>query len=119
MPARLDTVHALARLRHCRGWKDALADSFAFSRVAPYFWRIRPLFTVIRPTHAEVVIPQRRGVKDLLRMVHSIVLCNGLEAGLGSTAEASIPSDNLWIPEGIEVSHTAKATTDITCIAEY
>ena len=35
-----------------------------------------------------------------------------------SLAEASIPRDKRWIPKGMEVSYTAKATSDITCIAE-
>jgi acyl-coenzyme A thioesterase PaaI-like protein len=92
--------------------------SFAFSQVAPYFWTIRPRFTVIEPNHAEVVIPKRRGVKNHIGTVHAIALCNGLEAAMGVLAEASIPSDKRWIPKGMEVSYTAKATTDITCIAE-
>ena len=37
---------------------------------------------------------------------------------MGVLAEASVPSDKRWIPKGMEVSYTAKATTDITCIAE-
>ena len=37
---------------------------------------------------------------------------------MGVLAEASIPSDKRWIPKGMEVSYTAKATSDITCIAE-
>jgi acyl-coenzyme A thioesterase PaaI-like protein len=92
--------------------------SFAFSQVAPYFWSIRPRFTVIEPNHAEVVIPKRRGVQDHLGTVHAIALCNGLEAAMGVLAEASIPAHKRWIPKGMEVSYTAKATSDITCIAE-
>src|SRR5690349_15874330 len=92
--------------------------SFAFAQVAPYFWTIRPRFTVVRPNRAEVVIPKRRGVKNHIGTVHAIALCNGLEAAMGVLAEASIPSDKRWIPKGMEVSYTAKATTDITCIAE-
>jgi acyl-coenzyme A thioesterase PaaI-like protein len=92
--------------------------SFAFSQVAPYFWTIRPRFTVIKPNHAEVVIPKRRGVKNHIGTVHAIALCNGLEAAMGVLAEATIPKDKRWIPKGMEVSYTAKATTDITCIAE-
>ena len=33
-------------------------------------------------------------------------------------AEASIPAHRRWIPKGMEVSYTAKAASDITCIAE-
>jgi acyl-coenzyme A thioesterase PaaI-like protein len=92
--------------------------SFAFSQVAPYFWSIRPRFTVIEPNHAEVVIPKRRGVQNHIGTVHAIALCNGLEAAMGVLAEASVPRHKRWIPKGMEVSYTAKATTDITCIAE-
>lgn len=92
--------------------------SFAFSQVAPYFWTIRPRFTVIQPNRAEVVIRKRRGVQNHIGTVHAIALCNGLEAAMGALAEATIPSNKRWIPKGMDISYTAKATTDITCIAE-
>jgi len=84
----------------------------------PYFATIRPRFTEIRPNRAELVIPKRRGVHNHLKTVHAIALCNGLEAAMGALAEATIPADKRWIPKGMEVSYTAKATSDITCIAE-
>jgi len=91
---------------------------FAFSQVAPYFWTIRPRFTVIEPNHAEVVIRKRRGVQNHIGTVHAIALCNGLEAAMGVLAEATIPAGKRWIPKGMDISYTAKATSDITCIAE-
>ena len=92
--------------------------SIAFAQKAPYFATIRPRFVEIRPNRAELVIPKRRGVHNHLGTVHAIALCNGLEAAMGALAEASIPSEKRWIPKGMDVSYTAKATTDITCIAE-
>ena len=92
--------------------------SFAFSQVAPYFWSIRPRFTVIEPNHAELVIRKRRGVHNHIKTVHAIALCNGLEAAMGALAESTIPRDRRWIPQGMEVAYTAKADSDITCIAE-
>ena len=96
---------------------DRLFD-FAFSQVAPYFWTIRPHFTVIEPNHAEVVIKKRRGVQNHLGTVHAIALCNGLEAAMGVLAEATIPPGKRWIPKGMDISYTAKATSDITCHAD-
>ena len=90
----------------------------AFAQMAPYFFSVRPHFTVIEPNRAEVVIRKRRGVQNHIGTVHAIALCNGLEAAMGALAEASIPRDKRWIPKGMEVAYTAKATTDITCIAE-
>ena len=92
--------------------------SFAFSQKAPYFSSIRPRFIVIEPNHAELVIPDRRRVHNHLGTVHAIALCNGLEAAMGALAESTIPKNKRWIPKGMEVSYTAKATSDITCIAE-
>lgn len=92
--------------------------SIAFSQKAPYFATIRPRFTVIEPNHAELVIRKRRGVHNHIGTVHAIALCNGLEAAMGALAEASIPRGRRWIPKGMEVAYTAKADSDITCIAE-
>jgi uncharacterized protein DUF4442 len=96
----------------------ARAFSLAFSQKAPYFFSIRPRFTVIEPNHAELVIPDRRGVHNHLGTVHAIALCNGLEAAMGALAEATIPADKRWIPKGMTVAYPAKASGDITCIAE-
>jgi acyl-coenzyme A thioesterase PaaI-like protein len=92
--------------------------SIAFSRKAPYFASIRPRFTVIEPDRAELVIPKRRRVHNHLGTVHAIALCNGLEAAMGALAESTIPRDRRWIPKGMEVAYTAKADSDVTCIAE-
>ncbi|WP_210438851.1 hotdog fold domain-containing protein [Nocardioides xinjiangensis] len=92
--------------------------SLAFSQKAPYFASIRPRFTVVEPNRAELVVRKRRAVQNHLGTVHAIALCNGLEAAMGALAEASIPRERRWIPKGMEVAYTAKATTDITCIAE-
>ena len=37
---------------------------------------------------------------------------------MGALAEATVPRDQRWIPKGMDVSYTAKAVSDITCIAE-
>src|SRR6476659_8772049 len=94
------------------------AFSLALALKAPYFSSVRPRFTVIEPNHAELVVPDRRRVHNHLGTVHAIALCNGLEAAMGALAEASIPKDRRWIPKGMAVSYPAKATSDITCIAE-
>ena len=92
--------------------------SMAFSRKAPYFGSVHPLFIDLRPNYAELVIKKRRGVQNHIGTVHAIALCNGLEAAMGALAEASIPRDKRWIPKGMEVEYTAKADTDVRCIAE-
>lgn len=92
--------------------------SLLFSQKAPYFATIHPRFQEIRPNYAELVIPKRRAVHNHIKTVHAIALCNGLEAAMGALAEVTIPADKRWIPKGMDISYTAKATSDITCIAE-
>lgn len=92
--------------------------SVLFAQKAPYFASIRPRFLTIEPNRAELLIPKRRRVHNHLGTVHAIALCNGLEAAMGALAEATIPADKRWIPKGMEVAYTAKATSDIVCIAE-
>jgi acyl-coenzyme A thioesterase PaaI-like protein len=92
--------------------------SAAFSRKAPYFATIKPRFIDLRPNYAELVIPKRKAVHNHIGTVHAIALCNGLEAAMGALAEVSIPKDRRWIPKGMEVSYTAKADSDVRCIAE-
>ena len=96
----------------------ARAFSFAFAQKAPYFATIRPRFTVVEPNRAELVIHKRRRVHNHIGTVHAIALCNGLEAAMGALAESTIPRGMRWIPKGMEVAYTAKADSDITCIAE-
>lgn len=89
-----------------------------FALKAPYFGTVRPRFTELRPNYAELVIRKRRRVQNHIGTVHVIAICNGLEAAMGALAEVTIPANKRWIPKGMEVSYTAKATSDITCIAE-
>lgn len=97
----------------------ARAFSLVFAQKAPHFATIRPRFTVLTPNHhVELVIPKRRRVHNHLGTVPAIALCNGLEAAMGALAEATIPAEWRWIPKGMGVAYTAKATSDITCVAE-
>jgi acyl-coenzyme A thioesterase PaaI-like protein len=92
--------------------------SIAFARKAPYFATVRPRFVELRPDYAELVVPKRRAVHNHIGTLHAIALCNGLEAAMGALAEASIPPGKRWIPKGMEVAYTAKADSDVTCVAE-
>jgi len=92
--------------------------SLAFARKAPYFASVRPTFIELRPNYAELEIKKRRSVHNHIGTLHAIALCNGLEAAMGALAEVTIPTGKRWIPKGMEVSYTAKADSDVRCIAE-
>jgi acyl-coenzyme A thioesterase PaaI-like protein len=113
MPSVLDLWNKLSGLP-----QGKRVFSVAFSRKAPYFATVRPRFTKLRPHYAELVVPKRRAVHNHIGTLHAIALCNGLEAAMGALAEVTIPGDQRWIPKGMDISYTAKATSDVTCIAE-
>lgn len=92
--------------------------SFAITRAAPYFATVKPRFAVVQPHYAELVVPKRRAVQNHLGTVHAIALCNGLEGVAAALAEMTVPSGKRWIPRGMEVAYSARASSDIRCIAE-
>ncbi|MFV0452498.1 MAG: hotdog fold domain-containing protein [Propioniciclava sp.] len=104
------------RLRRLPGGRRAFSRTFA--RRAPYFTTVSPRFTRLEPHRATLVIPNRKALTNHLGTLHVIAICNGLEACMGALAEATIDADLRWIPQGMEVSYTAKADSDVTCHAE-
>lgn len=92
--------------------------SAVFARKAPYFGTIRPLIHELRPDFCEVRFKKRRAVENHIGTVHVIAICNALEAAMGAMAEASIPAHLRWLPKGMDVRYTAKATGDIRATAE-
>ena len=94
------------------------AFSFAFALKAPYFLTIAPTMLELRPNHASVSIRKWWGVHNHVGIVHAIAVANGLEMAMGALAEATLPAHLRWIPKGMEVAYTAKADSDVTCIAE-
>lgn len=92
--------------------------SIIVSRMAPYFGTIKPLITELRPNRCACLIKKRHAVQNHINTVHVIAICNGLEMAMGVMAEASIPKHLRWIPKGMSLDYTAKAGSDILCVAE-
>lgn len=85
---------------------------------APYFKSISPCVTILEPGLCEVTFKKTKKVQNHIGTVHVIAICNGLEMAMGFMAEASIPKHLRWIPKGMDVNYTAKAGTDMRCVAE-
>jgi acyl-coenzyme A thioesterase PaaI-like protein len=113
MPSVLGLYRSLARLP-----KGRTVFSVVFARKAPYFRSIRPRFRDVRPNRAELVVADRKRVRNHIGTVHVIAICNGLEAAMGALAEATVPAGKRWIPKGMRVEYVGKATSDIVCVAE-
>ncbi|TQV77248.1 DUF4442 domain-containing protein [Aliikangiella marina] len=92
--------------------------SIIVCRTAPYFGTIKPLITHLEANHCECQISKRKRVHNHINTVHVIAICNGLEMAMGVMAEATVPKHLRWIPKGMSVEYTAKAGTDIRCVAK-
>lgn len=87
------------------------------ARRAPYFRSISPHIVTLTSGSCEVLVKKAKPVLNHIGTVHVIAIINGLEMAMGVMAEASIPIGLRWIPKGMTVEYTAKAATDIRCLA--
>lgn len=92
--------------------------AWVFSRKAPYFGSIKPQVEFLQANRCVVLLRKRRAVQNHIGTVHVIAICNALEMAMGAAAEAGIPPHLRWIPKGMKVDYTAKASSDIRAIAE-
>lgn len=88
-----------------------------FARKAPYFSTISPYIAELRPNFCEVHFKKRKSVENHIGTVHVIAIANALEVAMGACAEASIPSNLRWIPQGMNLKYTAKANSNIVATA--
>jgi acyl-coenzyme A thioesterase PaaI-like protein len=87
--------------------------SRVFSHKAPYFATIGARFTELRPNFCEVYLRKRRKVQNHIKTVHVIAISNAMEMAMGALAESTIPAHLRWIPKGMTLAYTAKATSDL------
>ncbi|PKL96281.1 MAG: thioesterase [Gammaproteobacteria bacterium HGW-Gammaproteobacteria-8] len=92
--------------------------AWMFSRKAPYFGSIRPQIESLQANRCVILLRKRRRVQNHIGTVHVITICNALEMAMGAAAEAGIPPQLRWIPKGMQVDYTARASSDIRAIAE-
>jgi acyl-coenzyme A thioesterase PaaI-like protein len=92
--------------------------SMMVGRIAPYFSTINPKISDLVPNKCTCMIKKQKKVFNHIKTVHVIAICNGLEMAMGVMAEASIPKNLRWIPKGMSLDYTAKAGSDIRCVAK-
>lgn len=86
--------------------------------MAPYFGSIKPTFTVVQPGRVELRFRNRRAVRNHLKSVHAIAMCNAAELAGGVCLDVSLHGDFRWIPVGMTVKYLKIARTDLIAICE-
>jgi len=86
--------------------------------VAPYFSTIKPVFRVLQPGHVELTFKNRRAVRNHIKSVHAIAMCNAAELAGGTCLDVSLHGDFRWIPVGMEVKYLKIAKTDLRAVCK-
>ena len=87
-------------------------------RIAPYTGSIGATIVELRPGFAQVVMPDRRAVRNHLQSVHAAALANLAECAGNMALAYSLPDDARFIVTGLEIEYTKKARGPITALAE-
>jgi acyl-coenzyme A thioesterase PaaI-like protein len=87
-------------------------------RMAPYSGSIGAVVTTLRVGHAEVVLHDRKAVRNHLDCLHAIALANLAELAGNVALAYSLPDDGRFIVSGMEISYLKKARGTITAIGE-
>lgn len=86
--------------------------------VAPYFGTIKPRFTVLEPGRVVLTVRNRRAVRNHLKSVHAIAMCNAAELAAGVCLDVSLHDDFRWIPVGMQVQYLKMAKTNLTATCQ-
>jgi acyl-coenzyme A thioesterase PaaI-like protein len=87
-------------------------------RMAPYTGTIHASVQVLRVGHAEVVMADRKAVRNHLDCVHAIALANLAELAGNVALFYSMPDDARFIVSGMQIDYLKKARGTITAIGE-
>jgi acyl-coenzyme A thioesterase PaaI-like protein len=87
-------------------------------QMAPYTGTIHAAVTVLRAGYAEVVMQDRRTVRNHLDCVHAVALANLAELAGNVALAYSLPDDGRFIVSGLEIEYVKKARGAITATGE-
>jgi acyl-coenzyme A thioesterase PaaI-like protein len=87
-------------------------------QMAPYTGSIHGHVMALREGHAEVVMQDRRGIRNHLDCVHAVALVNLAELAGNVALAYSLPDDARFIVSGLEIEYVKKARGAITAVGE-
>lgn len=88
------------------------------TKLVPYTGSIGARVLHVSPGHAEILLPDRRAVRNHLGCVHAIALANLAEYAGNLAFAFGMPDDARFIVAGMSLEYKKKARGDITGVGE-
>ncbi len=110
-------LHLWERLGSKPGGKWLFSKLMA--RMVPYTGTARPNVTTLRPGRAEVVLTDRRGVRNHLGSIHAVALVNIGEFASGLALITALPSNWRAIVTELTAEYLKKARGRLTALSEF
>jgi acyl-coenzyme A thioesterase PaaI-like protein len=96
--------------------------SRVFSRLvgeaAPYTGTVRAQVVELRAGYCRTMLPDRHRVRNHLRSIHAIALCNLAELTANAAVAYSLPDDGRFIVSGLSIEYVKKARGTIVAECE-
>jgi acyl-coenzyme A thioesterase PaaI-like protein len=115
--SRHNVIRAFWDRAHAVPGGKALFSRF-IGMAAPYTGSIDAKVEVLRSGHAEVVMQDRRGLRNHLKSVHAIALTNLAELTGNIALAYSLPDDARFIVAGLSIDYVKKARGPIRGVCD-
>lgn len=88
--------------------------SYLAGRYVPYTGSIKAMVDVLEPGYAEIIMKERKKLRNHLNSIHAIALANLAEYAGNLALLAGLPDDARFIVKGFEIEYVKKARGIIT-----
>lgn len=83
--------------------------SYLAGKYVPYTGSIKAKVDVLKPGYAEILMKDRKGLRNHLNSIHAIALANLAEYAGNLALLAGLPDDARFIVKGFEIEYVKKA----------
>lgn len=84
----------------------------------PYTGTVKPKIIKLSDGFAQLLLKDRRAVRNHLKSIHAIAMTNIAELAAGLALDSALRAEARWIPTGLDIQYLKKARGDLKVICE-